>query len=192
MDRPADSVFALRPLRWWPIVLLLTLVFAAAALIAAGLLLNDRSAGALSVSRGCSGGLALAFVLFGVAGALSGLARVVVERRGIHVMAYDVTRTVMLGLVPLIGLVVTIPGAMGCRSATRLADFGSLGDALLGTPGATIAGACAYGIGMAIIAAVRVLPPPEFVAAEVDAYRRAADEPHDVVEAALARHDLLD
>jgi len=88
--------------------------------------------------------------------------------------------------------VATIPGAIGCRSASRLADFGNLGDALLGTPGTTIAGACAYGIGMAIIAAVRVLPPPELVAAEVDAYRRASDAPLDVVEAALARHDLLD
>ena len=192
MDRPPDSVFALRPLRWWPLVLMFTLMFAAAAFLAAGLLLDNRSAGALSVSRGCSGGLALAFALFGVAGALCGLARVVVERRGFHIMAFDFTRTVMLGLVPCIGLVVAVPGAIGCRAATRLADFGSLGDALLGTPGTTIAGACAYGVGIAVIAAVRVLPPPELVAAEVDAYRRAGNEPIDVVEAALARHDLLD
>ncbi len=191
-DIPPDAAYSLRPLPLWPLVMLLALGFSVLALVGAGLVLDRRAVGALGVSPGCSGGLAVGYAMITFSGALAGLARIAIERRVFHVLQFDLLRGTVLACVPVIGLVATLPGALGCRTAARIAQFNGIGDALLGTPGATIAGACTFGLGMALLASVRVLPPPGLVAAQVDALRAEEAEPLDVVDAALARHDLLD
>lgn len=191
-ELPVDAAYSLRPLPLWPLVLFVSLAFSVLALIGAGLVLDRRAVGALAVSKGCSPGLAMGYGMIVLAGALTGLARIALERRMFHVLQADAARAATLAIVPMIGLIMTVPGAIGCGVASRVTRLGAAGEALLGTAGATVAGACAFGLGMALLSMVRVLPPPGLIAAQVDALRAEDAAPLDVVEAALARHDLLD
>jgi hypothetical protein len=165
---------------------------AVTALLVAGILLDHGGVAALAVSDGCSGASAGGFAVLALAGAAVGLMRVVAERRTPHVLLVDPQRGAGMALVPLLGAIAALPGAIGCRGAEALSGAGSFGEALLGAPGATLAGACAFGCGMAVMSAVRILPPAELVAAAYEADRAAAAAPVDPVTAALERHDLLD
>lgn len=179
------------PLRQWQLLALLGALAAGAMLVGAGVVLSEAGLGRAAANRQCNGSLLAGLLLLALAGGMAGMARIVVDRRYVHELFFDTARLAAGLPVPLLGLAVSAPGFMGCSFAVRVADWPLLGDALLGTPGMAIAGACAFATGIALTSVVRVRVP---LATLIEEYERLqhGDAPASLAERALAAHDLLD
>lgn len=191
-EMSVEYTVGISPPRAWPLVGMLALTMSGATVLGAAVVFDNTSIGGAGVRAGCDFARSGGFALLALGGLLMGLARIVVDRRIPHVIQLDASRVLTCGLVPFLALAVTLPGTLGCRAAARLGRIDGIGDALLGGPGLTLAAVGAFGVGFALTAAVRVSLPPELIAEEMARIAAIEAEPLDVVDAALARHDLLD
>ena len=147
---------AWRPRSWWAWYLSL-LSLGTAALLGGGVALSNAEFGTSLRARACdaspTGGVLLLVV--GALLVMVGMqfarlqhpsAVVGLEWRG---MAYALP-------VPLLLLVATMPGLLGCALGQDVASVGIVGDALVGAPGLTLAGAAAALVGVALGSVVHV------------------------------------
>lgn len=148
---------------WWAWTIGL-LAAAGGLMLGAAAWLDDASIGAASFgggeAAGCDSSLVGGLTLLAAAGAALAAATASVDRRMPGaVIVWDWARLAFALPIPAAGLALTAPGMLGCASAGRIEQLGSLGESLLGTPGAAIGAASALALGAALVAGLRVDRP---------------------------------
>lgn len=142
---------------WWWAAVLAAMVTGAALLLAAGAALAHADLGTELRARGCSGSPLAALALFVGAGFAIALAPKLARlRHGVSRIVLDPGALLVAAPVPAVLLALALPGLLGCRAATRIADVALVGGALVGAPGIAVAAASSLALGVALSAVVQV------------------------------------
>ena len=139
-------------------------------LVIAGNALSEARLGAATAFGECSTSLALALVIVVAAGVALGAARIASDVRFASEILFEPERWLAVLPPPALMLAATMPAFTGCPWAARFAEWPLVGGVLVGTPGLVLAGASAFGVGLALTLAVRVRVP---IAHIVEAYEHA-------------------
>lgn len=159
-------------------------------LLAAGVTLSANELGRSAVNPGCDASLLMGLLLLAAAGSLLGGARLLADLRFVHELWWDPIRLAVTVPAPAFALLLAGPNFLGCKAAIGFERWAAIGDALLGTPGLVLAGAAAFGLGIALTSALRVQLPATLLVAEYE--RLQAGGGLGLVDRALAAHDLLE
>ena len=161
-DEEATAVaLGWQPRPWWAWASGLS-VLGIVALGWSAVLLSQATLGTSLRSRSCDGEVLVAFVALVLAALALALAMVAVR---LHhdgaLLGFELTAPLLAAPIPLLALLVTLPGVAGCRAARSLDDLPLLGDALVGSSGIAVAGAAAalLGAALATVATVSWLAP---------------------------------
>lgn len=175
---------------WWAWPTLTTLV-GLVCLGVAGVVFERAELAAAAVARGCDpqigGGLGL-LVGGGLMLALS--APLADRRQRDAILVFDLTRAGFMLPAALVATGLALPGALGCRTASRLDALPLADVVLLGAPGIALAGAGSLAVGAALGSALRLDPGavPVVPAAPLD----DADDDDDAIAHALADVEAAD
>lgn len=183
-DHGAPVARAWQPHPWWAWHLAFV-ALGAAMLIAGGVALSNAEFGTSLRARGCDASPLGGLTLLAIGALLAAIGMQLARLQHPSAVVGLEWRGAAFALpVPIALLAATLPGLMGCALGQDIAAVGMVGDALVGAPGLTLAGAAAALVGIALGSAVHVT----WLAPVVG----LVDEPPGIVELAMQEAEALE
>lgn len=137
--------------RWWWVWTLLAGLATVACLLGAGLQLARANLGLELRARACSASPLAAVALVFAAGVGSALTGTFARCRSVAArLTWDPGTLPYTTLVPTLAMLASLPGVLGCRSASSIARIDIVGDALVGVSGLALCAASTLALGAVV------------------------------------------